>query len=277
MKSDGFAPIPFVADGAQRDGTVISLDHQRTRRRFVVERRRARRSGQLDVLVYDVPIQSHSLHPRVVRLAAALVEAGGPEVDLKVLPEPGCPSGVDARRHAVEAFTAFLTPLVPPLVDSADVAKAGIADAPAVEELYLVASLQIDARIRACGHHEVELQRQIPMLPGREEVLAVVVGGGADENAGPGLHREMPGTVEIGVHVAREMPVIAGGLERAPVVQRDAAEHVLSLSGCAERQGHPHPQERKKTSRQSSANRYLFEAHSYGFAVQGTACKLGRR
>ena len=138
-----------------------------------------------------------------------------------MLPEPGCPAHVLARRDSLEAFQSPPTFLVPPLGDSAEVGEGRHADAPAVSEPHLVATHQVHAGGRSPGQHDVEREFEITVLPRGEELPGCVRRWTIDEHTSAGHHGEREGTSPIGGCATRNFPIVARRPEAVQVRKRD--------------------------------------------------------
>ena len=156
---------------------MIALDHQWGGGDLVIADRAAGRPAHLQVLVDRDAVDFHGQEPGVLHFAAVAVEPGCLKGDAKILPEPRRLAGVETR------CGAFVLGAVraPPLVDAAAVGESGLGCSPTVEQLHLVAALQIDAGVRSPGHHELELEIGVAVLEPAQQVVPGFGGRAIDE------------------------------------------------------------------------------------------------
>src|SRR5262249_9590245 len=143
------------------------------------------------------------------------------KLEMKLLPQSGRVAGVGSRRVAVVAFVALSARRIPALVDPAAVAGLQLAHAPAVKELHFIATLQIDPRVGARGEQELEIEFEVAVFPGGQEMTALVLGWIADEHAGPGGERQDLVPARIAREFGGELPVGAGRSESGERIEGD--------------------------------------------------------
>src|SRR5690606_30082623 len=154
------------ADLPEGDGSVIALTDERPGRGRPREERSPGGAAELRVLEDDRSVQLHPHEAGVLHLIPRCIEARCAELDAERLPEPRSPGGVEAGRVTLEPFVPWPARLVPPLVNASHIAVGRVLHAPAVEQLQLVAPLKVDSRVRGPGHHELELEVDVSVLPG---------------------------------------------------------------------------------------------------------------
>ena len=156
---------------------MVALDHQGSGGDLVIAGRAAGRPANFQVLVDRYAVDLHGQEPGILQFTAVAVEPGRLEGDAKILPEPRRLAGVDAWRRA------FILGAVraPPLVDAAAVGESGSGFSPTVEQLHLVAALQVDAGVRSPGHHELELEIGVAVFEPAHQVVPGCRGRSIDE------------------------------------------------------------------------------------------------
>ena len=162
---------------AKRHRAMVALDHQRGGGDLVIADRAAGRPADFQVLVDGYAVDFHGQEPGVPALIAGGVEPGRLERNAKILPEPRRLAGVDPRRRAFELGAV----LAPPLVDAAAVGEFGPRCAPTVQQLHLVATLQIDAGVRSPGHHELEFEIGVTVFEPAQQIVPGCGGRTVDE------------------------------------------------------------------------------------------------
>ena len=212
-------------DVAERDRAVVALQHQRVGSAFRQVEGRARRSGHVHVALHQLSVQQHAQETRRLDLLAGGIEARRTEPRLIGLPLTGTPGRVHARRGAADA--AVVDPLV---IDAAEVRRCrrfGVG--PAVEDLHLVQALQVHARVRALGQHELEIQLDVAELASRAQVRRLAGRPVQDDAAAlpptGELRRAQDALVANG---ANGPPLVGGaGITRTPARERRAVEQRL--------------------------------------------------
>ena len=170
------------------------------------------------------PLSSTVTKPGVSDLLPLLVKLRRPEQDTEVLPQPRRPADVDAGRTSFVAPLAFGPRLVPPLVDPARVRVLRRPPAPRVEELDLVAALEVDARVGPLRHQKVQLQLEVAVLPFGKEVAPVVLARLVDEDARAGRRPQVALRRPIRRHAPGDAPVGGRIAEGVEAVERDLVE-----------------------------------------------------
>src|SRR5690606_33604659 len=107
------------------------------------------------------------------------------------------------------------------LVDSPDVTEAEGAVAPAVKELHLVATLQVDPRVRTAREHDVDVQIEVAVLPGSEEMTVRIALRNVHQDAGAFGRTNVPVNFGISDRSACEVPVGRGICKSAQIIQGD--------------------------------------------------------
>src|SRR5262249_49585303 len=140
--------------------TVIALeDDGAGGRLFIAKFAPARRTGDLDILVNDLPVVDHFEEPRILRLFAGAIEARRAEGNVKTLPLPGCLAGVHAGR------VAFITlAILPALVDRAAIVLVDGRLAETIQDLHLVPAHDIDPAVRVLGHTKLDVNLRVAVL-----------------------------------------------------------------------------------------------------------------
>ena len=230
----------FVGEVADRDGTVVTLKHEWTERGFgtVFEECAAGGAGDLDVFVNEKTVEGNFGEAGVFRFLAGGVEARGLKYDVQRLPETRGAAGVGAGRGALVAFLAGAAGGVPALINAAAVGGGRSFFPPAVEELDLVAALQIHAGVRAGGHEEFESELDVAVFPRGEEMAARFLGltGIAHEDAGAGGGGERFVATRVAGETGGELPVGGDGFEGRERIEGDAfrREERLGAGGGGE-------------------------------------------
>ena len=226
-----------MADG---DGAVIALDHERTERGFgsVFKQGATGGAGDLDILVDEKTVEKDFGEAGVFGFLAGGVEARGLELDVERLPEAGSAAGVGAGGGAFVTLFAGAAGGVPALVNAPAVGGGGIFFAPAVEELHFVAALEVDAGVGAGGQEEFEVEFDVAMVPGGEEVTAGVgrFAGVADEHAGAGQGGERFLAPRVAAKAGGELPVGRDRLESGERIEGDARGREERLGADGERE-----------------------------------------
>jgi len=224
--------VQAVADVAERHRTMVSLDHERTARGLIVPGGGAGGAAQFDVFVEHDAVQSDAHEGGVTGLQAGRIKTRRPEYDVQVLPEPRRAGDVDGGGMAFVAFLALGTRFVPPFIDATDISRTRRRDAPAIEELNLVAALEINTRIRAPGHHDLEIQFDIGVFPRGKQVVSGALRLDIGEDTRSRRRRKGLIGVTIRRKPADNLPVAGGGLEAPQVVERQGGGRRGGLLGC---------------------------------------------
>ena len=179
-----FAFEIFVADvaGAGRFGTqgavldvaesycaVVALDEDGAKGHFFLIERATGWQWNLQVLVHRYSIDNHVVQAGIFDFVALGIKSGCLKGNFHVLPQAGrfCCVGQGCFAHVDFARGAF-----PVAVNAAKVAVLGRFYPPAVEQLDLIAPLQVDARVGTLGHHKIQFKFQVAVFPGGEYLVA---------------------------------------------------------------------------------------------------------
>jgi hypothetical protein len=138
---------------------MVTLQHDRAECLLVTESCRTRWPADFDVLMHDLAIVNDLDEPGVGNLFSIFIKTWGAEGDIELLPLSWWSAGIEFGRVS---FVASL--FTPTLVNPTAVAMLEFCFTPTVEHLYLVASLKVDARIRALGHDKFDVSLHIAML-----------------------------------------------------------------------------------------------------------------
>src|SRR5574340_1555325 len=167
-------------DVAVRDRAVIALQHDRVQRRFGDVEAGARGAVHFHVLLHEQAVVEHPDEARVFGLFAAGVEAWRVEPDVIRLPFARRARCVAHGRGATHA------PLVDPaVVDAAAVRRRHRSlRSPAIEDLHLVETLQVNAGVRALGEHELYVKLRVAEFLVAHQVHGAVLRAVEDAVAG---------------------------------------------------------------------------------------------
>ena len=201
---------------------MIALQAQRGEGAFGAALAATRRTGQLDVVMDNDPVVPHLFEPGVGRLVTGGVEPRGPKDDVETLPLTGRLAGVIRRCGAADTLVVD-----PPFVHAAAVVQVDLRFVEAVENLNLVAALEIDPRVGPFGHHELDVQLAIAVaFVGIQ--IACPPGRAVDHHALTRIDSQPAGVGKIGRDPAGGVPVVARARSAdVPAVQIGAVEQRL--------------------------------------------------
>ena len=225
-----------VLDVAESNSTVVALDKNGAKGYFFLIERATGWQWNFQILMYGYPIDDHVMQTGIFGFIALGVKTGCLKGNFHVLPQAGCFGRVG---QGCFAHVDFARGTFPVAVDSAEVAELGRFYAPAIEQLYLIAPLQVDARVGTFGHHKVQFEFQVAVFPGGKDLVAfdggpvlfftsliqdVVVFVGyiveQDSFARCNLHA----AIAIHHHIAHNLPIAARGFEIAHVFEWEGFE-----------------------------------------------------
>ncbi|EMR03649.1 hypothetical protein ADICEAN_01170 [Cesiribacter andamanensis AMV16] len=110
-------------------------------------------AAQLQVFMQQHPIHLHTQQPGVFGFGTAGIEAGCLIGDLQFLPQAWSLAYILPGGIAFVSPLAFGLTLVPAFVDASVICKGRGSMAPAVFQLHLIESLQVNAGVGSFGHH----------------------------------------------------------------------------------------------------------------------------
>ena len=159
--------------------------------------------------------------PRVGDFAPGGIEARRGELDVQLLPETRRPARVAARCVALVALLTGRARGVPTLIDPAAIPRGRRRLAPTVDELDLVATLQIDAGVGAGREEKFEIEFDVAVLPSGEEIFLRRIRGHVDQHARSREGDKGLLASRIAADATGELPVGAGSAKGRERVQRD--------------------------------------------------------